>query len=155
MNLHIFIMTEYMHNLILFLCHSGYWSWCSERNGEGMVLGIYFVWHKGADSTDPPEDVGIIKICTALQDLGDLANGCAVLLGLIYSWAIPRTCNTHSNSLESVDGIGWEQALKVQVLNNKLHDSRWLLGKEINWISLNLGAMLDKERKNGDRKSVV
>ena len=74
-----------MHNLVLFLFVIQGIDLGAVRGIAKMVLGIYVVWHEGADSTDP-EDVGIvIEGCTVLQDLGDLANGCAVLLGLIYS----------------------------------------------------------------------
>lgn len=52
---------------------------------ERLALGVYIVRHDGADATDPPEDVGIvIEGCTVLRDLREVANGCAVLFGLIY-----------------------------------------------------------------------
>lgn len=50
-----------------------------------QILGVYVARHEGADSTDPPEDVGvIIEGCTVMQYMGDVANGCAVLFGLIF-----------------------------------------------------------------------
>ncbi|GAA6233129.1 uncharacterized protein LOC115595175 [Lates japonicus] len=50
------------------------------REMEKVVLGVYTVRHEGADATDPP-----VGGCTVLQDLGDVAKGCAVLFGLICS----------------------------------------------------------------------
>lgn len=45
-----------------------------------MAMGIYVIRDEAAEPTDPPEDVGvIIKGAEVLQDLGDVANGCAVL----------------------------------------------------------------------------
>lgn len=45
-------------------------------------MGIYVVQQEGAEA---PEDVGItIEGCTVLQDLRDVANGCAALFGWIY-----------------------------------------------------------------------
>lgn len=47
-------------------------------------MGVYIVRHDGADASDPPEDVGVvIEGCTVLRDLREVANGCAVLFGLI------------------------------------------------------------------------
>lgn len=51
---------------------------------ERLALGVYIVRHDGADASDPPEDVGVvIEGCTVLRDLREVANGCAVLFGLI------------------------------------------------------------------------
>uniref|UniRef100_A0A3B1IXZ8 Uncharacterized protein n=1 Tax=Astyanax mexicanus TaxID=7994 RepID=A0A3B1IXZ8_ASTMX len=79
----------------------------------------------GADSTDVPEDVGIvIEGCTVLQDLGDVANGCAVLLGLIYclNLSYPKdlryTFDFFQKVLMELDGS--KLSNKVQVLKNKL-----------------------------------
>ncbi|KAF6725113.1 hypothetical protein FQA47_006164, partial [Oryzias melastigma] len=53
---------------------------------EQMTMGVYAVRHEGADSTEAPEDVGVvIEGCTVLEALSDVAKGCALLLGLIYS----------------------------------------------------------------------
>ena len=92
-----------------------------------MVLGVYVVRHEGADSTDPPEDVGIvIEGCTVLQDLGDVASGCAVLLGLIYSLNLsyPKDLRYTFEFLQKVlmELDGNKLSNKVQVLKNKLHE---------------------------------
>ncbi|KAI4880885.1 hypothetical protein NFI96_008409 [Prochilodus magdalenae] len=99
----------------------------SMREMEKMVLGVYVVRHEGADSTDPPEDVGIvIEGCTVLQDLGDVASGCAVLLGLIYSLNLsyPKDLRYTFEFLQKVlmELDGNKLSNKVQVLKNKLHE---------------------------------
>ncbi|KAG9281082.1 sterile alpha motif domain-containing protein 3-like [Astyanax mexicanus] len=97
----------------------------SVREVEKMVLGVYIIRHEGADSTDVPEDVGIvIEGCTVLQDLGDVANGCAVLLGFIYclNLSYPKdlryTFEFFQKVLMELDGS--KLSNKVQVLKNKL-----------------------------------
>ncbi|XP_054863851.1 uncharacterized protein LOC111586893 isoform X2 [Amphiprion ocellaris] len=56
------------------------------RAMEEKVMEIYVIRHEGAEPTESPEDVGIIiEGVEVLQDLRDVANGCAVLFGLIYS----------------------------------------------------------------------
>uniref|UniRef100_A0AAZ1XFB1 Uncharacterized protein n=1 Tax=Oreochromis aureus TaxID=47969 RepID=A0AAZ1XFB1_OREAU len=58
----------------------------ASRETEQLTLGVYVVRHEGANSADTPEDIGvIIEGCTVLQALSDVAKGCALLLGLIYS----------------------------------------------------------------------
>lgn len=53
---------------------------------EEMVVGIYVIRNEGAEVTDPPEDIGIIiEGVEVLGGLGDVASGCALPLGLIYS----------------------------------------------------------------------
>lgn len=48
-------------------------------------MGVYVIQHEGAEATDESEDVGvIIEGVELLQDVKYVANGCALLLGLIY-----------------------------------------------------------------------
>ncbi|XP_056295664.1 uncharacterized protein LOC130209821 isoform X2 [Pseudoliparis swirei] len=91
---------------------------------EKVVLGIYIVEQEGAEATDAPEDVGIIiEGCTVLQDLRDVANGCAALFGLIYSLNLsyPKdlryTFEFFQRVLMGLDGN--KLSTKVQVLKNK------------------------------------
>lgn len=65
---------------------------------ERVALGVYIVRHDGADATDPPEDVGVgIEECTVLQDLREIATGCAVLFGLMYCLNLSYPKDTLSN----------------------------------------------------------
>jgi len=91
------------------------------------VLGVYTVQHEGAEATDPPEDIGIIiKGSTVLQYLGDVANGCTVLSGLVYclNLSYPKdlryTFEFFQKVLMGLDGN--KLSTKVQVLKNKLHE---------------------------------
>ncbi len=94
---------------------------------EEMVLGIYVIRNDGAEVTDPPEDIGIIiKGVEVLGDLGDVANGCAILLGLIYSLNLsyPKdlryTFEFIQKVLMQLDSN--KLSNKVKVLKNKLHE---------------------------------
>uniref|UniRef100_A0AAY5KL14 Uncharacterized protein n=1 Tax=Esox lucius TaxID=8010 RepID=A0AAY5KL14_ESOLU len=94
---------------------------------ERLVLGVYIVRHDGADATDPPEDVGVvIEGCTVLRDLREAANGCAVLLGLIYclNLSYPKELRYTFEFLQKVlmELDGNKLSTKVQVLKNKLHE---------------------------------
>ncbi|XP_065097841.1 sterile alpha motif domain-containing protein 3-like [Paramisgurnus dabryanus] len=94
---------------------------------ERVALGVYIVRPDGADATDPPEDVGVvIEGCTVLQDLREIANGCAVLFGLMYclNLSYPKelryTFEFFQKVLMELDGN--KLSTKVQVLKNKLHE---------------------------------
>uniref|UniRef100_A0A667XD35 Uncharacterized protein n=1 Tax=Myripristis murdjan TaxID=586833 RepID=A0A667XD35_9TELE len=94
---------------------------------EKAVLGIYVGGREGAEVTDPPEDVGIIvEGCAVLQDLRDMANGCACLFGLIYclNLSYPKDLRYTFEFLQKVlMGLdGNKLSTKVQVLKNKLHN---------------------------------
>lgn len=52
---------------------------------EQLDMVVYVLQHEGAEPSDDPEDVKIImEGVEVLQDVKDVANGCALLLGLIY-----------------------------------------------------------------------
>lgn len=93
---------------------------------ENVVLGIYIVLQEGAEQTDPPEDVSvIIKGCTVLQDLKDVANGYTAVFGSIYCLNLsnPKDLRYTFEFLQKVlMGLdGNKLSNKVQVLKNKLH----------------------------------
>lgn len=90
-------------------------------------MEIYVIRHEGAEPTEPPEDVGIImEGVEVLQDLSDVANGCAVLLGLIYSLNLsyPNNLRYTFEFLQKVlmELDGNRLSTKVQVLKNRLHE---------------------------------
>ena len=92
-----------------------------------MVLGIYIIRNEGAELTDPPEDIGIIiEGVEVLGDLGDVATGCAVLLGLIYSLNLsyPKDLRYTFEFIQRVlmQLDSHKLSNKVQVLKNKLHE---------------------------------
>lgn len=94
---------------------------------ERLALGVYIVRHDGADASDPPEDVGVvIEGCTVLRDLREVANGCAVLFGLIYclNLSYPKELRYTFEFLQkvSMELDGNKLSTKVQVLKNKLHE---------------------------------
>ena len=83
----------------------------AEGEMEKVVLGIYTVQREGAEGTDPPEDVDIIvEGYTVLQDLREVANGCAILFGLIYCLNLSHLKDlryTFEFTSKGGDGIGW------------------------------------------------
>ncbi|CAI5659841.1 unnamed protein product [Oreochromis niloticus] len=92
---------------------------------EQLTLGVYVVRHEGANSADTPEDIDvIIEGCTVLQALSDVAKGCALLLGLIYSLNLsyPKHLKYTFEFLQKVlmELDGNNLSMKVQVLKNKL-----------------------------------
>ncbi|KAF7641737.1 hypothetical protein LDENG_00273580 [Lucifuga dentata] len=92
---------------------------------EGMVMGIYVVRHEGAEPSDPLAGVGIvIEGVEVLEDLRDVANACAMLLGLIYSLNLsyPKDLKYTFEALQKLfmELDGNKLSTKVQVLKNKL-----------------------------------
>ncbi|KAE8290016.1 hypothetical protein D5F01_LYC11731 [Larimichthys crocea] len=92
---------------------------------EAIVMGIYVIQHEGAEPDEDPEDVGvIIEGVNVLQGLRNVANGCVLLLGLIYSLNLsyPKELKHTFEFLQKVvmelDGNRLSQ--KVQVLKNRL-----------------------------------
>uniref|UniRef100_A0A3B4ETR8 Uncharacterized protein n=1 Tax=Pundamilia nyererei TaxID=303518 RepID=A0A3B4ETR8_9CICH len=52
---------------------------------EQTVIGVYVIQKEGAEPEDDPEDIGVlIEGVEALTDLGNIAQACALLFGLIY-----------------------------------------------------------------------
>uniref|UniRef100_A0A3Q2X6R6 Uncharacterized LOC102290480 n=1 Tax=Haplochromis burtoni TaxID=8153 RepID=A0A3Q2X6R6_HAPBU len=97
----------------------------ASRETEQLTLGVYVVKHEGANSVDTPEDIGvIIEGCTVLQALSDVAKGCGLLLGLIYSLNLryPKHLKYTFEFLQKVlmELDGNNLSMKVQVLKNKL-----------------------------------
>lgn len=94
---------------------------------EKVVLGMYVVQRGGAEGAGPPDDAGIIvEECMVLQDLRDVANGCAAIFGLIYclNLSYPKDLRYTFKFLQKVVmGLdGNKLSTKVQVLKNKLHE---------------------------------
>lgn len=100
---------------------------------ERMDLGVYKIIHEGAQPDDSLEDVGIIiERCTVLQDLHDVASGCALLFGLIYclNLSYPKPLRYTFEFFQKVL-MGLEDkklSNKIQVLKNKLcqKETQWL-----------------------------
>lgn len=74
---------------------------------------VYVIQHEGAEPTDKPEDVKIIiEGVEVLQDVKDVANGCALLLGLIYCLNLEYPSNLkYTFHSEGVDGYGWTETV--------------------------------------------
>ncbi|KAI5086565.1 sterile alpha motif domain-containing protein 3-like, partial [Silurus meridionalis] len=51
-----------------------------------MVISVFVIRCEGCEVDDEPADVGLIlEGVTALEDLGNVSNGVALLIGLIYT----------------------------------------------------------------------
>ena len=92
-----------------------------------MVLGIYVIWHDGAEPTDHPEDVAIIiQEVEVVNDLGDMANGCVVQFNLTYNLNLscPKdvkyTFEFPQKVLMDLDSN--KLSTKVHVLKNRLYE---------------------------------
>lgn len=90
-------------------------------------MGLYLVKHEGAEPGEPLADVGvIIEGVGVLRELKYLANGWAVLLGLIYSLNLSypkdlkHTFEFIQKVLMGLDGN--RLSTKVQVLKNRLQE---------------------------------
>uniref|UniRef100_A0A3Q3ML27 Uncharacterized protein n=1 Tax=Mastacembelus armatus TaxID=205130 RepID=A0A3Q3ML27_9TELE len=98
----------------------------AEREREQMLLGVYAVRHEGVEPTDSPNVGVIIEGCEVLQDLRDVASGCALLLGLIYclNLSYPKDLKYTFEFLQKVlmELDGKKLSIKVQILKNKLHE---------------------------------
>lgn len=90
-------------------------------------MSVYVVRPEDADDDDSPGDVGvIIEGCTVMQELRDVASGCAVLLGFIYSLNLsyPKHLKYTFEFIQKVlMGLdAGKLSTKVQVLKNRLHE---------------------------------
>nr|XP_043908836.1 sterile alpha motif domain-containing protein 3-like [Solea senegalensis]XP_043908843.1 sterile alpha motif domain-containing protein 3-like [Solea senegalensis]XP_043908850.1 sterile alpha motif domain-containing protein 3-like [Solea senegalensis]XP_043908860.1 sterile alpha motif domain-containing protein 3-like [Solea senegalensis] len=99
----------------------------AKKDMEETMMGVYVIWHEGAEDTDQAEDVGIIiEGVEVLQGLRYFANGCALLLGLIYSLNLsyPKDLRYTFEFVQKVllDLDGNRMSAKVQVLKNRLHE---------------------------------
>ncbi|TKS65552.1 hypothetical protein D9C73_028014 [Collichthys lucidus] len=91
---------------------------------EAIVMGS-MSYNEGAESDEDPEDVGvIIEGVNVLQGLRNVANGCVLLLGLIYSLNLsyPKELKHTFEFLQKVvmELNGNRLSQKVQVLKNRL-----------------------------------
>lgn len=69
--------------LFLLFLFKGCGSWSKQRNGAADFGSLCC---QTPMSSDTPEDIGVIvEGCTVLQALSDVAKGCGLLLGLIYT----------------------------------------------------------------------
>ncbi|CAL9691165.1 unnamed protein product [Knipowitschia caucasica] len=99
----------------------------AEKEFEKVVLGVYIVEHQDADASDSLEDVGvIIEGIAVLQDLKQIATGCALLFGLIYCLDMnyPKELRCTFEFIQKVimELDGRKLSNKVQILKNKLHE---------------------------------
>ncbi|KAL4001544.1 Fc receptor-like protein [Sarotherodon galilaeus] len=96
-----------------------------EYMGVSLALCGHTPHMVGAESDDSLEDVGIIiERCTVLQDLHDVASGCALLFGLIYclNLSYPKPlCYTFEFFQKVLMGLEDKKlSNKIQVLKKKL-----------------------------------
>lgn len=88
---------------------------------------VYVIQHEGAEPTDDPEDVKIIiDRVEVLQDVKDVANGCALLLAFIYCLNLeyPSNLKYTFEFIQKVlmDMDGQKLSREVQVLKGKLYE---------------------------------
>ncbi|KAI2644372.1 Sulfate adenylyltransferase subunit 2 [Labeo rohita] len=77
----------------------------AQRDLEQIVFGIYSINAEGGDATNIPVDVGIvIEGVEVLQDLGDIASACALLMGVIYAMNLsyPQELKTFFEVLQKI-----------------------------------------------------
>lgn len=94
---------------------------------ETVDLAIYAVQCEGAEPGDSLADVGVvIEGCTVIEDLRHVANGCAILFGLIYCLNLnyPKDLRYTFEFLQKVvmELDGGKLSNKVQILKNKLNE---------------------------------
>ncbi|XP_042081418.1 uncharacterized protein LOC112430941 [Maylandia zebra] len=92
---------------------------------EQTVMGVYVIQKEGAEPEDDPEDVGVlIEGVEANTDLGNIAQACALLFGLIYclnlSYPPELKCTFEVLQKILLNLDGQKLSSKVQFLKNKL-----------------------------------
>ncbi|KAM9699289.1 uncharacterized protein ACNS7B_003505 [Menidia menidia] len=92
-----------------------------------LDMVVYVIQHEGAEPTDDPGEVNIIiEGVEVLQDVKDVANGCALLLGLIYclNLEFPTNLKYTFEFIQKVlmDMDGQKLSRKVEVLKGKLYE---------------------------------
>ncbi|XP_030010423.1 uncharacterized protein LOC115433254 isoform X1 [Sphaeramia orbicularis] len=92
---------------------------------EQTVMGVYVIQKEGAEPEDEPEDIDVlIEGAEALTGLGNIAQACALLFGLIYCLnlsyppELKSTFEVFQKLLLNLDGQ--RLSSKVQFLKNKL-----------------------------------
>uniref|UniRef100_A0A8P4KFF9 Uncharacterized protein n=1 Tax=Dicentrarchus labrax TaxID=13489 RepID=A0A8P4KFF9_DICLA len=98
-----------------------------QRLSEQLDVVVYVIQHKEVEPTDDPEDVKMIKEgVEVLQDVKDVANGCSLLLGLIYCLNLdyPSKLKYTFKFIQKVlmDMDGQKLSQKVQVLKGRLYE---------------------------------
>ncbi len=91
----------------LFVCGKDSDGCAAQRVLEQAVFGIYSINPEGGDATTTPVDVGIvIEGVEVLHDLGDIASACALLMGVIYLYAMnlsyPQELKTFFEVLQKI-----------------------------------------------------
>ncbi|GAA6075181.1 sterile alpha motif domain-containing protein 3-like [Tachysurus ichikawai] len=91
------------------------------------VIGIYIIRPENAEVCDPPSEVGlIVEGVKVLQNLGDVAKVCALLLGVIYNLNLsypPDLKYTFDFFQKVLLGLDAQKlSHKIQVLKNKILD---------------------------------
>lgn len=94
-----------------------------------MVMGVFVIRCEGGEGCegceDEPADVGVVlEGVTALEGLGNVTNGVALLIGLIYALNLsyPKELRCTFELLQKVflELDGHKLSTKVQVLKTKL-----------------------------------
>ncbi len=90
-----------------------------------MVMGVFVIRCEGCEVGDEPADVGVVlEGVAALEGLGNVANGVALLVGLIYALNLsyPKEFRYTFELLQKVflELDGHKLSTKVQALKTKL-----------------------------------
>uniref|UniRef100_A0A3P8TP41 PB1 domain-containing protein n=1 Tax=Amphiprion percula TaxID=161767 RepID=A0A3P8TP41_AMPPE len=115
------IISACHYKFVLVCFPDSFWVVYLERSWKAMLSDMR------EQSPQYDEDVGIIiEGVEVLQDLRDVANGCAVLFGLVYSLNLtsPKDLRYMFELFQKVlmDLDGNRLSTKVQVLKNRLHE---------------------------------
>uniref|UniRef100_A0A8C7Z8E8 Uncharacterized protein n=1 Tax=Oryzias sinensis TaxID=183150 RepID=A0A8C7Z8E8_9TELE len=98
-----------------------------QATNEQLYMMIHVIQHEEAEPTDDPAEVNIfIEGVEVLQDVKDVAYGCALLLGLIYclNLEFPSKLRNMFEFIQKVlmDMDGQKLSPKLQVLKGKLYE---------------------------------
>lgn len=102
-------------------------------------MGVYVIQKEGAEPEDDPEDVGVvIEGVEANTDLGNIAQACALLFGLIYclnlSYPPELKCTFEVLQKILLNLDGQKLSSKVQFLKNKLMGWEHLKMTDRSWM---------------------
>lgn len=106
---------------------------------EQTVMGVYVIQKEGAEPEDDPEDIGVvIEGVEALTDLGNIAQACALLFGLIYclnlSYPPELKCTFEVLQKIILNLDGQKLSSKAQFLKNKLMGWEHLKMTDRSWM---------------------